>query len=276
MSLQDPKQFGKVAVLFGGSGTGCTLSSARSASLTRTQVADAFAGRGQHGLEELEAGIERGEKTRLEQAFLEFVGRNAVLHDAGANAQTQWPQALLLRAQREGADRHRQAEVADGRAFSRRIDPADRAAVEAARRAFEFADPFHGAVLGRARDGAAGEHRAQQLGHADACAQPCLYGRGHLEHRGVGLDGKQRRHLDGTDARHAADVVAQQVDDHHVLGTVLGVDREPARHLAVALGRIGAGRGAFHGARGEHARVVAQEEFGRAREHVGDVALPRL
>ena len=50
------------------------------------EVADAALATGEHGLKEREAGVERGEKARLEQAFVEFVFGAAVDHDAGAHA----------------------------------------------------------------------------------------------------------------------------------------------------------------------------------------------
>ncbi len=46
-------------------------------------------------------------------------------------------------------------------------------------------------------------------------------------HRAIGLDGEQVGHLDRADLGHAAEIVAQQIDDHQILGALLLVHGEP-------------------------------------------------
>ncbi len=169
-------------------------------------------------------------------------------------------------AQRQGADRHRHAELATARRPGRRRDPADRAGVEPARRAFQPGDQLHRVVLGRPGDRAAGKGGAQQVGEAQGLGGRGAHGGGHLEQRGMRLDREQLGHLHRADARDAPEVVAQQVHDHQVLCAVLGVIAEPARHLAVALGCAAARGGALHRPGGELAALLLQEQLGRARQ----------
>ena len=77
------------------------------------------------------------------------------------------------------------------------------------------------------------EQRPQRADRGDVVAQPAADGRDELVHLGVGLHLHQRRHLDRARLADAAEVVAQQVDDHQVLGAELRVARQP----------LGAGRG---------------------------------
>ena len=46
-------------------------------------------------------------------------------------------------------------------------------------------------------------------------------------HRAVGLDREQVGDLDRANLRHAAEVVAQEVDDHQILGALLLVHGKP-------------------------------------------------
>ena len=84
-------------------------------------------------------------------------------------------------------------------------------------------------------------------------------GRGHLQQRRIGLDREQRRHLDAAGAGDAGEIVAQQIDDHQILGALLGIGGEG--------GGIGVGRrGALHRPRGEAARLEREEQFRREAE----------
>ena len=77
---------------------------------------------------------------------------------------------------------------------------------------------------------------------------------------GVFLDGEQARHGDRTELAHAAEVVAYEVDDHHVLGAVLG--QEPVGRGGSALDRLG-----LHDVAGS-----PQEPLGRRRGDMYAVA----
>ena len=61
-----------------------------------------------------------------------------------------------------------------------------------------------------------GRRRPAHLGH-------------HVHEQRIGALGEQIGHLDAPVAAHAAEVVALEVDDHHVLGALLGVGGESGR-----------------------------------------------
>ncbi|MDV7398436.1 hypothetical protein RZS08_43930, partial [Arthrospira platensis SPKY1] len=95
-----------------------------------------------------------------------------------------------------------------------------------------------------------------------------LDGGGHLEHRPVAFDAEQRGHADTAGVRDTPDVVAQQIDDHEILGAILGV-------IAQALGpqtidRIVAATrcGALHRPGAQHPVAIFDEQFRRARQHM--------
>ena len=73
-------------------------------------------------------------------------------------------------------------------------------------------------------------------------AQPAADGRHELVDRRVGLDGHERRHLDAAQRADAAEVVADEVDDHEVLGARLVVGAQRGRAVGV-LDRVGGARG---------------------------------
>src|SRR5207237_4684515 len=107
-----------------------------------------------------------------------------------------------------------------------RIEEAERAGVRTARPGLELADDLHGTHLGSARDRAARERGAQEIRQADLEAQPARNRRHEVVHRRMALD--HRVTLDGnrTHLAHAPEVVALEVDDHHVLGALLRVAEE--------------------------------------------------
>ena len=93
-----------------------------------------------------------------------------------------------------------------------------------------------GGDLRRAGHRAAREDRAEQLGKTDVVAQPPLDGRDHVGDAGELALGHQVGPAHGARLADAREVVALEVDDHHVLGRVLlGLAQ-----LAVHSGRPGA------------------------------------
>ena len=68
----------------------------------------------------------------------------------------------------------------------------------------------------------------------DVVAQPPAHRRDELVHARVGLHLHQRRHLHGPRLAHHRQVVAQQVDDHQVLGAELGIRGQQAPQRLVA------------------------------------------
>jgi hypothetical protein len=181
------------------------------------------------------------------------------------------------RIEAQGADCHIESGVTSG------VDPPDRAAIGPARVALELGDQLHRADLGRPGDRAAGEDRADQVGSAQAFAQPSANGRGHLVDRRVALDGKGPLDSHAAGLGDAAEVVTHQVDDHQVLGAVLDAFDERGGRIGVAhLVEIARAR-AFHRLGGDRALVERDEQLGREAQqpvravgHHPTVSGPRL
>ncbi len=115
-------------------------------------------------------------------------------------------------------------DAADGDAevqVAREVEVAHRAGVEAAPRGLELVDDLHGAHLRRARHGARGEARHQRVEPIAVLGQLALDHRHQVHHVRVALERHERRDPHGAVVAHAADVVAAQVHEHHVLGLLL-------------------------------------------------------
>ena len=199
------------------------------------------------GFNQLNIRRQPGEKAQFEQAFVPFAGRVGVIHDAAAGVAAQRPRG------RDGqrADGYVEAEVAIGR------DPADSAAVDAARAGFERAQNFHGANLWRAGHRATGKQRLQNLAQRRT-HRAGRHGGGHLPQRAIGLGLEQRRHLHAARWRESAEVVADQVHNHQVFGAVLFAGGERA-------GRLVDGGGALHRFAGQRVAASMHKQLGRAR-----------
>ena len=121
------------------------------------QMTAAVGARRVHRFKQFEVVRQAGQETCLQPALGILVGRHAVVHDAGTDSEFARAHAIgSRRLQRQRADRHRQAKVADAAVARRRREPADRTGVQAARIGFQLADDLHGAPLRRAGDRAAG------------------------------------------------------------------------------------------------------------------------
>ena len=119
---------------------------------------------------------------------------------------------------------------------------------------------LHGTDFRRAGDRAAGKERCEHLANADIRQQSCPHSAQHLVDGRIGLDAEQLRHLQRADLADQRDVVAQQIDDHPVLGLVLlVVAQERLQPLILGLGRA-ARRRALHRMRLDHALGVDLEE----------------
>ncbi len=141
---------------------------------------------------------------------------------------------------------------------------ADGSGVDAAGVGFELADDLHGADLGGAGDGAAGKHGGEDVVEGGARTQGGGDGGGHLVEGLVALDGEEVVDVHGAGKADAAEVVAEEVDDHDMLGAVLFVALERERGGGVFGGVEAAGHGALHGAGGDFVgeSFGAEEEFG--------------
>ena len=85
---------------------------------------------------------------------------------------------------------------------------------------------------------------------------------------GVRLEPAELRHLDGAVGGHSAQIVACQVDDHHVLRAILGA-RAQRERLAPVLGRPGPARSRpLDRPRLDPLAAALQEPLRRGRDHV--------
>ena len=97
--------------------------------------------------------------------------------------------------------------------------------------------------------------------------QLCAHLAHHLVHGGETLDAEEFRHVERADLRDQRDVVAQQVDDHAVLGLVLRIVGEEVLQLLVLFRRLAARCRALHRMRLDPAVAVdLEEQFGRTRQ----------
>ena len=122
--------------------------------------------------------------------------------------------------------------------------------------------------LRRAGDGAAREHRPQELGEPDARPEPALDGRDHVRDAGQLALGHQVGPADRPGLADAREVVALEVDDHDVLGGVL----LRLAQLAADVRRPGA----LDRFRPDPVATAGEEELRRARDDRPAVAGERL
>ncbi len=208
------------------------------------------------GFDELKGLVDAGEEASFEEGFAVLVFGDGVGDDAAAYSHGG---LAILEDERTDGDAERGGAVGG--------DVADGSGVDAAGMGFELADDLHGADLGGAGDGATGEEGAEEVVKGEAPGEGGRDGGGHLVEGLVALDGEE--FVDGYGAwkGDAAEVVAEQVDDHDVLGTILFVALE-GESGGVVFGDVEAsGHGALHGAGGDFVvGTDAEEEFGRERE----------
>ena len=88
-----------------------------------------------------------------------------------------------------------------------------------------------------------GKLAAEQIEGIAAGREPPGHGRYEVLDRCRPLQPAQTRHADRTGQAHPTEVVAEDVDDHHVLGAVLGARQQLAGERAI----LGRGRGHVDG-----------------------------
>ena len=98
---------------------------------------------------------------------------------------------------------------------------AEAAAIRAACRRFQLGDDLHGANLRRPGDRTAGEGGPQQVNGPQLRPQPAADLRDEVMNEPVRFQATDRRHAYRAVAADAAQIVAQQVHDHDIFGTVL-------------------------------------------------------
>src|SRR5690606_15497808 len=188
--------------------------------------------------------------------------------DAGPGAEAQL-RALDLGA----ADQDVQVEVAVA------VQPAHRAGVGAAADALQLGDDLHAAHLGTAGDRAAGEHRADDAAGRGVGAQAPAHVADDVVHVGVAFHAHQFVDLDAAGYAHAAQIVALQVDQHHVFGAFLGmaeqlgdagavvvaVETRPRAADGPCFHHLAAHRDKALGRRADHRPAVVGEQAGEWR-----------
>ena len=152
-----------------------------------------------------------------------------------------------------------------------RLDIAERAGVEVARAALQRGDVLHGDAFRRAGDGAAGVGGAQDGGVRDAGAQPGIDAAGHLQDFAVAGDVEGVADAHAVRARDFAEVIAQQIDNHRVLGAVF---RVAGKRRLCRFDVAGGARRAFHRQGVEVVAVAGEKEFGREAEGVPVGGMP--
>ena len=166
------------------------------------------------------------EGSRLVLGLLELAFRDGPGDDPGARVDV----GLALLEDR-AADGDRGVEVAVV------AEVADGAAVQPAALALGGRDELHRADLGRARERAGREDRAERVERVELGLEPRLDVRDEVEDVAVALDLHVLADRHGPRPRDAAEVVAPEVDEHHVLGALLGVAPGAPRRAARPRGR---------------------------------------
>jgi hypothetical protein len=223
-------------------------------------------------LDQLEPARDLIQELALEQAFGPLVRRDRRVGDAGPQAELQRPaeqptwRDVRLGGCLERADRDAHG---DHEPVRPRREVADRAAVPAARPGLQLAQDPDRLALGSAGHRAAREEGVEQLPQARLGGQVGGDGGRHLQHRAVLRDGERLtdRHLPGL--RESGQVVAQQVDDHQVLGPVLRVGGQ-RRGLGEGRLRRRADRcRSLHRTGGQPASIEGEEELRRQGQQRG-------
>src|SRR5262249_18888963 len=104
----------------------------------------------------------------------------------------------------------------------------------------QLRDDLHRPHLRRAGDGAAGERTGEQVERPHARAQPAAHLRDEVVNVAEGFHLAHLRHANGTVLAYLPDVVAEQIDDHHVLGPVLRAVRQIADERGIFFRRTSA------------------------------------
>ncbi len=192
---------------------------------------------------------------RLVLGLLELLLRDGAGDDPGAGVDVR---LAVLEDRAPDGDRRVEvavvAEVADG------------AAVQAAPLPFGRGDELHRPDLGRARQRAGREDRPQRVERVELRPEPRLDVRHEVEDVAVALDLHVLADGDRPGARHAPEVVAPEVDEHHVLGPLLRVALELLGQERVLAG-VGATRPGAGDRVGRQAVALdLEEQLGRGAD----------
>src|SRR5215213_1227757 len=164
-------------------------------------------------------------------------------------------------------DEHARPDGDAGVQVPREVEVPDAPGVRPAPVPLQVVDDLHGPDLGRTRHRARREARRQHVEGRHPLRQLADHVRDQVHHVGVPLDPHELVHPDGPGAADPAEVVAGQVDQHHVLGPLLLVRLELGLQGEVGL-RVGAaGTGAGDGSHGGPAALDGDQDL---RRRAGD------
>ena len=143
---------------------------------------------------------------------------------------------------------------------------AHRATVQPAPLALRGGDQLHRADLGRARERPRREHGAQRVERIQVGLEPPFDVRYEVQDVAVALDLHVLAHGHGARPRHAPEIVATEVDEHHMFRAFLGVGLELLGEERVRAG-IGAARPcAGDRVGGELVALDLEEQLGRGAD----------
>jgi hypothetical protein len=165
-------------------------------------------------------------------------------------------QALAVRYERPDEDRRAHRSLP--------VEPHRGARVRRAPHGLDPLDQLHRADLRCAGDRAARERRAQEVERVPVLLQRARDGRDQVLDGSGAFQPAQARHAHASRHADAPEVVAQDVHDHHVLGTVLRTAEELASERPVSVAGTAARSRALDRMRPDVARLVQrQERLGR-------------
>ena len=120
--------------------------------------------------------------------------------------------------------------------------------------------------LGRAAQGAGREGGFEHIHAGELGLEQALHIADDVHHMAVTLHRKRLGDLDAANLRDAANVVARQVDQHHMLGTLFRVGQQLLLGRLVGLGRGATRTGARQGTNGDFLAcwrmLLAHQDFG--------------
>ena len=194
---------------------------------------------------------------RLVQRLLVLGLDDGVVHDRAADVRVG-----ATAGDGDGADRDVQVAAAV------RGEVADRPRVDPAHRRLQLVDDLERADLRRAADRTARQHRAQRRVEAHAAPPARRHRRGQVMHVRVRLQLRELRHGHAARLRDPPEVVAFEVDDHHVLRGVLGARAQLGGQAGVLDGVATARARALDRPRLQPVAVDQQQPLRRRRQHL--------
>src|SRR5204862_5266726 len=117
----------------------------------------------------------------------------------------------------------------------------------------------------RAGDGTTRKGSAQKIDRAKTRTHLAHHRRDQVKYRRVGFEGAELGYRHTSVAADAREVVAQQIDDHNVLGIILFTCQQLSGKALILLGRAPSWPRALDGARLDPAIAQGQESLRRGR-----------